>query len=395
MNYRRIKGIDKDISLLGFGCMRLPKLFENKEDIDFDEAQRLIDFAYENGVNYFDTAYGYHNGMSEDFIGRALQKYPRESFFLATKMPGWVGSVRQPGGAKKLFEGQLKKCRVDYFDFYMFHSVNFEESYNTVYEEAGVADYLFEERKNGRIKKLGFSFHGSVELMKKLLPLHDWDFVQIQLNYLDWDNDAKVLYELIEERGIPCIVMEPVRGGRLVNLCEESVKILKEAAPDKSTASWAIRFAASLPNVLTVLSGMSTFEQVEDNIKTLSVFSPMTAGEYSVLGRALGAYLKTSPIPCTACRYCMDCDSGVDIPGVFDVYNNCAESGNLPMGVENHDENFKKKSDFFLNAFSQINEPSGADKCTGCMECVEKCPQKINIPNEMQRISKLIDLQKY
>jgi Predicted oxidoreductases of the aldo/keto reductase family len=385
---RSYKGAGEEISLLGFGCMRLPKLYADKQDIDYDLAGKMIDYAYAHGVNYFDTAYPYHEGMSETFVGYALKKYPRESFYLADKMPSWLLHTLEDG--KRIFAEQLQKCQVEYFDNYLCHSIGQSlEEFVKRYEDTGILDYLLEEKKNGRIRHLGFSFHGKPEVLEQLVDRHKWEFVQIQLNYLDWDmQNAKKQYEILEKRGIPCIVMEPVRGGSLCNLCEESVNLLKAERPDKSLASWAVRFAASLPNVLTVLSGMTAMDHVVDNVATMTDFEPLTARDHQVLEQAAAAYLRAGTIPCTGCRYCMDCPAGVDIPKVFATYNQCATENHLPISFGDR-ENFDKNAKLFLQAYESIPQENRAEHCVACGKCKEHCPQHIEIPERMREIREL------
>ena len=385
MEKRSYKKTDLKVSLLGFGCMRLPRPDPDQQDIDYELGGKMIDYAYRNGVNYFDTAYPYHDGKSELFIGQALKKYPRESFNLADKMPTWLLHSEEDG--ERIFQEQLKKCQVDYFDFYLCHSLSSEDGFVKAYEQTKVLDYLRGRRKAGQIRHFGFSFHGTPAELEKILKHNDWDFVQIQLNYLDWNlQDAKRQYEILAENGVPCVVMEPVRGGNLNTLCEESVNILKAERPDRSVASWAIRFAATLPNVLTVLSGMTAPEQVEDNVKTMTDFEPLTKRDYEVLKSALQAYLHTGTIPCTGCRYCMDCPSGVDIPKVFAVYNKCATEGHLPVsfGDESSSEEGLK---LFLGAYAALPEKNRASHCVSCKKCMQHCPQKIQIPDRMKEIA--------
>ena len=276
MKYSVFSGIQGEVSKLGFGLMRLPKLYEGKEDIDYKEAERLVDLAYNNGVNYFDTAYVYHNGESEIFAGKILNKYPRESYKLATKLPGWA--IKNDGKTvDELFNEQLKKCEVEYFDFYLLHSLN-RDIWNT-FKSVNAYENLKEKKAEGKIRHLGFSFHGDMELFKELLNNYEWDFVQLQINYYDWEADnAKDFYKLLEDKNIPCIVMEPVRGGSLQKLNDEAVEVFKKLS-DNSPASYALRFVAELPNVLVTLSGMSTYEQVEDNINTFNECKPLSDEE--------------------------------------------------------------------------------------------------------------------
>ncbi|MGI6004424.1 MAG: aldo/keto reductase [Christensenellales bacterium] len=368
MEKRPYKNTGTEISLLGFGCMRLPRVGTTQK-IDRTEAQKMIDYAYDHGVNYFDTAWPYHAGDSELFIGEALKKYPRDSFHLASKLPLW--ELREPSDVKRIFEKQLEKCQVDYFDFYLEHNINTE--FQSLSEKADAHAQLAALKKEGKIRHHGFSFHDTADFLEQIVDQYDYDFAQIQLNYLDWDQqDAQRKYEILTQRGIPVIIMEPVRGGTLATLRPESVEIFKKADPDASVASWAIRFAASLPNVLTVLSGMSTMEQVVDNVATMTNFRPLSQADHGTVTAAVTAYRATGAIPCTACRYCMDCPSGVDIPKVFAYYNNYKVKG-------------KKAS--FLDEYELLGDGAQAHQCIACNQCTEHCPQFIDIPKWMQEIS--------
>ena len=371
MQTREYKDTGHKISLLGFGTMRLPRLHPDGQEIDWPAAEKLIDYAYAHGVNYFDTAYMYHNGESERFIGHALKKYPRESFYLADKMPSWMAG--DMAGVDRIFHEQLQRCGVDYFDFYLCHSLtrhNFD-----LYNQIDIYGYLAEKKKQGYIRQLGFSFHDGPEMLETLINKFPWDFAQLQLNYLDWDlQDAKRLYEILETYNLPCIVMEPVRGGALATLCPEAVDIFKTAAPDKSTASWAIRFAASLPNVMTVLSGMSDEAQVQDNIRTMTDFQPLTETDHRIIEKAVRAYQDSKTVPCTGCRYCMDCPSGVDIPLLFTAYNQF-------MRTENRD--------VFLQAYQAAGETKQAHRCVSCGVCASHCPQAIEIPEKIRQVAEL------
>jgi predicted aldo/keto reductase-like oxidoreductase len=350
--------------------MRLPVIGEAKDKIDYPLAEKMIARAIEAGVNYFDTAWPYHEQMSEVFVGDALSKYPRQSYFLASKMPTWE-MVRTEADVDRIFEEQLKKCKTGYFDFYLVHSL--EQGHMDRFLKFDIYNKLNRKKAEGKIKRLGFSFHDNVELMAKLLKDYTWEFCQIQLNYIDWDTlNAKGLYNLLTENHVPVIVMEPVRGGALASLNEKSSAILKSANPAASTASWAVRFAASLPNVMTVLSGMTSLEQVEDNIKTMSGFKPLTADERKALDEAAAAFRASGTIPCTGCRYCMDCPSGVDIPRVFSHYN--------------HYQTGKNRGQFDGH-YRSLTDKQKADNCVSCGKCVKLCPQAIDIPKHMKEIA--------
>ncbi len=372
MNMRVYKDTDEKVSLLGFGLMRLPRVAEDTQDVDYPAAQAMVEYALSNGINYFDTAYPYHEGKSETFIGHALKNHPRESFLLANKMPTWL--VKSPEDVERIFQEQLEKCQVEYFDYYLVHSLtasSFEKAeVNQVYE------ILAKKKEEGKIRKLGFSFHDTTEVLEKIVDAHPWDFAQLQVNYLDWElQDAKGQYEIITKRGIPVIVMEPIRGGALATLSDKAVEVLKAADKDASPASWALRYVASLPGVLTVLSGMSNMDQMVDNIQTMSDFKPLTPEEYAVLDNALTEYRKSGTVPCTACRYCMDCPFGVDIPKVFANYNQYRLNGN---------------KDFFIMANRLLGKEHQADCCTSCGQCIPLCPQGIQIPQRMQEIVQVL-----
>ena len=372
MKYSEFSNIKGKVSKLGFGLMRLPKLYEGKEDIDFKEAERLVDLAYQNGVNYFDTAYVYHNGESEIFAGKILNKYPRESYNLATKLPGWA--IKNDGKTvDELFNEQLEKCETEYFDFYLLHSLN-KDIWQT-FKSVNAYENLKEKKAQGKIKHLGFSFHGDMELFKELLENYEWDFVQLQINYYDWEADnAKDFYKLLEDKNIPCIVMEPVRGGSLQKLNDDARAVFKKLS-DNSPASYALRFVAQLPNVLTTLSGMSTYEQVEDNINTFNECKELTEEEMKAIEEANILFRKNFSIPCTACKYCVtECPKSIDIPACFSSFN----------------EYNKTREIFDLNkSYLLIPEEKRAHNCIDCKKCMEHCPQEINIPRKLSAIKNL------
>lgn len=354
-----------EISRLGLGNMRLPCKTPIKREanplIDYNKAQELVDMAYENGVNYFDTAYMYHAGKSEKFIGQALKKYPRESYYLADKLPIWM--CKRPADMQKIFDKQLQRTGIDCFDFYLLHSLdkgNFEKC-----EKYGAYDFLLEKQKQGLIKNIGFSFHGTIDDLKTIVAAHHWDFAQIQMNYLDWKNqDAKTQYEILTEAGIPVIVMEPVRGGKLADVPNRVEELFKNNAPDKSIASWAIRFCATHDNVLTILSGMNAKEQMLDNLQSLTDFVPMTDVELKICQNAASIINESEIIPCTGCDYCADCPKSVKISTIFDVYNK------LKTGEYTADQAKEKYAQIDVNH----------TQCVACGKCKEHCPQSIDIP---------------
>lgn len=370
---RKYRNTALEISLLGLGCMRLPLIPGSTTDIDYNKAEEIIDYAYNNGINYFDTAYPYHGGQSEKFVGYALKKYPRDTYNLATKLPVWL--IKKEEDLEKYFNEQLENCQTDYFDFYLCHALD-ANRFKTI-KDFKVFDFLMKKKEEGKIRHIGFSFHDKPEVLAEIVNEYPWDFAQIQLNYLDWElYNSKEQYEILAEKEIPCIIMEPVRGGTLANPCEESNEIFKAARPDMSVASWAIRYAASFPNVLTVLSGMSNMEQIIDNVSTMTNFQPITEKDSKVIAHALEAYKKNNTIPCTGCRYCMDCPSGVNIPEVFKVYNSYAVS---------------KFKSTFRSEYNSLPDSEKSHNCISCGVCTSQCPQGINIPEKMDLIKSFVD----
>ena len=364
---------EKSLSLLGFGAMRLPTL-ENGA-VDEPQVERMVAYAMDHGVNYFDTAWPYHNGESESVLGRVLSKYPRDSFYLADKFPGHQYNDHYDPAA--VFEKQLKKCGVEYFDFYLLHNV-YERSMSVYLDpQWGILDYFREQKRLGRIKHLGFSTHANVEGLKEFLDIagDDMEFCQIQLNYLDWTlQNAKGKYDLLTKRGIPVSVMEPVRGGKQVNVTEASTAKLRAARPDETTVSWCFRFLQGLPNVKMILSGMSNEQQMADNIATFEESRPLSPAEGELILK-VAEELKGS-VPCTACRYCVaGCPMGLDIPFLLSVYNDLryAPVTNTTLRIE---------------ALPESKKP---DVCVGCGKCAQICPQKIDIPGAMQDFCDLLE----
>lgn len=377
MVYRDFQGLK--LSGLGMGNMRLPVIDGDDSRIDFDRASALIRRAYEGGVNYFDTAYGYHGGNSENTVGRALAGVPRGSFYLADKFPGF--SVENVSRVKEIFEEQLSRCGTDYFDFYLFHNI-YEKNIDMCLDpQYGVFDYLLEQKRAGRIRHLGFSCHGELPTLRRFLDAggDELEFCQIQLNYVDWSlqhADEKVA--LLNERGIPVWVMEGVRGGRLVNLPAEAVETLKALRPEESAVSWAFRFLQSVPGVTMVLSGMSTPEQVDENLATWAEDKPLSEAEFKTvtdIGRDLFA---RGTVPCTACHYCVSqCPQGLDIPRLLQLYNEAAYSGVDAFVVR--------------EGVAGLSEDKRPASCVACHSCSAVCPQKIEIPETLAKFTEMLN----
>ena len=366
---RMIPQFGCEISRLGYGGMRFPK---NGDEVDVEEAVKLLRKAYDMGVNYFDTAVVYHKGESEKIFGKAFEIYDRSSYYLADKMSIWVCKDEQE--MKDLFERQLKTLKTDYIDFYLVHSLN-RNHYQKV-KEFHCVEFLQEMKRQGKVKHLGFSFHDTYPVFTQILNDYDWDFVQIQLNYLDWQNQgAEQLYRELEKRNLPCMVMEPVRGGYLATLDEQRAKPFLEMEPNRSIASWAIRWVESLPQVTVVLSGMSDMAQLEDNVAMMTNFEPMNEKELEAVAKVVEEIRKVNDIPCTGCRYCMDCPMGVDIPEIFAIYSRLKIFG-------------KDKS--FVEDYKEVMENgNGAEHCIGCQQCMNHCPQSIEIPDKLAMIHRL------
>ncbi len=364
MIYKDYQGLK--LSALGMGTMRLPVIDGDDARVDEAAVKEMVAYAMEKGINYYDTAWGYHGGNSELVMGRTLKEYPRESFYLATKFPGY--DLSNMGKVEEIFEEQLRKCQVDYFDFYLFHNVcemNLDEYLN---EEHGIYRYLTEQKKNGRIKHLGFSAHGSYEVIKRFLEAYGevMEFCQLQVNYLDWTfQNAKEKVKLLREYHIPVWVMEPVRGGMLANLKEEHAARLKELRPEESPVSWAFRFLQTIPEVAVTLSGMSDFRQLKENIEIYETEKCLNEEEMEAVAGIVDSMIRGTAVPCTACHYCTaHCPQGLDIPELLALYNEHAVSGGgfiAPMA---------------LSAVPQEKQPGA---CVGCKSCEAVCPQQIKI----------------
>lgn len=362
---------DLKLSGLGMGAMRLPVVDGDDSRIDAAAAEEMVAYAMEHGINYYDTAWGYHSGQSEIVMGNALKKYPRDKFYLATKFPGY--DLSNFGKAEEIFEKQLEKCQVEYFDFYLFHNVcemNIDSYLDN--EKYGTYNYLISQKKKGRIRHLGFSAHGKYDVIKRFLEAYgkDMEFCQLQINYLDWSfQDAKAKVELLREYGIPVWVMEPLRGGKLASLSEENAQKLKALRPDEDVPAWAFRFLQSLPDVKVVLSGMSNMEQLKANIHTYEEEKPLNDEEMKTLLKIADTMLEKKTLPCTACHYCVShCPQELDIPVLLELYNeHCFTEGGFiaPMVLSSYDEAKKP----------------GA--CIGCRSCEAVCPQQIRISEAM------------
>ncbi len=368
MLYNDFQG--KKISALGLGCMRLPVLDGNDGKIDMEKTREMVAYAMRKGINYYDTAWGYHHGQSEIAMGQVLNEYPRSSFYLASKFPGY--DLANIDLVEEIFEKQLVKCQVEYFDFYLFHNVcelNIEQYLDPKYR---IYDYLIAQKRNGRIRHLGFSAHGNLDTMKRFLEAYgkDMEFCQLQINWLDWDfQNAKEKVELVSSYGIPVWVMEPVRGGSLVNLKPQYEERLRVLRPEATNAEWAFRFLQTLPEVVVTLSGMSNFQQLQENIATYEQAKPLNDEEWNSLQGIANAMTGKNALPCTACRYCTShCPQGLDIPWLIELYNEHVYSGGgfiAPMA---------------LGALERDKLPSA---CLGCRACEEVCPQTIKISEMM------------
>lgn len=356
---------DEKLSSLGLGCMRFPVIEGDISKIDVEKTREIVDYAIKNGVNYFDTAWGYHNGFSESVMGEILSGYPRDSFYLASKFPGYDTSTFE--NKESIFEKQLEKCRVDYFDFYLFHSVTDKNLEYYLDEKYAVADYLKKQKEMGRIKHIGFSCHCSLETMKTFIDTYRdlIEFCQIQLNWLDWEyQNAKAKVEMLNEYGIAIWVMEPVRGGSLAKMADRYESRLKECCPDRTMPEWAFKYLQSIDGITVTLSGMSNMEQLKENIATFSVCDPVTDTEKELLYDIAKEIISKPGSRCTGCAYCTEyCPQKLNIPRLISAYNDLcdAEGG---------------------NEYKKILEDAGdrtPDACIGCKKCQKVCPQRIKI----------------
>lgn len=420
MDYRVSSASGDKVSLLGYGCMRLPTVKngsarDTEDEIDQEQVNAQVDYSLAHGINYFDTSPVYCKGRSEHAMGIALKRHPRNSYFIATKLSNFSAACWPEKESKAMYYNSLKELQTDYIDYMLLHAIGQPATteqgeqldgmaaLNARYFDNGILDFLVEERKAGRIRNLGFSYHGDIKVFDYLLSLHDkykWDFVQIQLNYVDWhyakevnpnNTNAEYLYAELVKRDIPAIIMEPLLGGRLAKLPDYLSTRLKQRDPEASIASWAFRYAGSFPKVLTVLSGMTYMEHLQDNLRTYSPLAPLTDEEFAFLHDETARLMIEYPlVPCTQCQYCMPCRYGLDIPGIFTHYNKCVSEGYIVK--DSQDENYREARRAFLVGYDRsVPKLRQADHCIGCGLCKNSCPQGIRIPHELHRIAGYVE----
>lgn len=411
MTYRTNPKTGDKVSLLGYGCMRWPTVSgesarDGEDEIDQEMVNSLVDTAIRHGVNYFDTSPAYCKGKSEHATGIALSRHPRDSYLIATKLSNFAPSTWSREASIAMYRNSLKELQTGYIDYMLLHAVgmgeNGKEEFEKRYIENGILDFLLKEREAGRIRNLGFSYHGDVGVFDRLLSEHDrykWDFVQIQMNYLDWkhakeinprNTNAEYLYGELEKRGIPAVIMEPLLGGRLSNVPDHVMARLKEREPERSVASWAFRYAGTMPGVLTVLSGMSYMEHLEDNLRSFCPLKPLSGEDIDFLYDTADIMAKYPTIPCNNCKYCMPCPYGLDIPAILLHYNKCINEGNVPASTQS--ENYREARRAFLVGYDRsVPRLRQASHCIGCGQCAPHCPQQIDIPAELHRIDGLTE----
>lgn len=410
MTYRVNHNTGDSVSLLGYGCMRLPtrpvKDGKNGEDeIDQEAVNRQVDYALEHGVNYFDTSPVYCKGRSEAAMGKALSRHPRDSYYLATKLSNFAPETWSHEASVKIFENSLKNLQTEYVDYLLLHAVgmNSFDALNGRYLDNGILEYLLKQKAQGKIRNLGFSYHGDPKVFSHLLEMMDrgdihWDFVQIQLNYIDWNHAGEAnneqaqsswLYDELHKRNIPVVIMEPLLGGMLASASKPVTGKMKQRRPEDSPASWAFRFAGSPEGVLTVLSGMTLMEHLVENIETFSPLAPLSDEEMDFLELVAEEILHNENIACTGCKYCLPCKYGVDIPSIFSHYNRCVNDDNVSRS--NRDPRYAEARKAFLVGYDRkVPKLRQAGHCIGCGECLGKCPQGIPIPEKLHQIDQYV-----
>ena len=403
MTYRQMPGSDDKVSLLGYGMMRLPEIDkelqeEGKNHLDQEEVNRLVDYALAHGVNYFDTSPRYCKGFSEQTVGIALSRHKRSDYIVATKLSNFAPETQSFQASVQMYRDSFKNLQVDYIDYYLLHSIGELGNYKQRYVDNGVLDFLVKEREAGRIKYLGWSFHGSKEFFDYMLneqPVK-FDFVQIQMNYKDWehsDPSAEYMYNELAKRNIPVIIMEPLLGGGLAKVNHKVLAMFQRIDPSLTPAYWAFRFCGHFPKVLTVLSGMTYMEHLQENIRTYSPLEPLSEEQLAMLSRAANIIAEFPEIGCTHCQYCMPCPYGLNIPAIFHHYNKCINEGTFADSTQADD--YKQNRRAFLIGYDRsVPRLRQADHCVGCEICLPKCPQHINIPQEMQKIDKYVEYLK-
>ncbi len=407
MTYRLNPTTGDKVSILGYGCMRWPTketADPDGNDIDQDAVNRLVDYAIAHGVNYFDTSPQYCKGFSERATGIALSRHPRDKYFIATKLSNFDEREWSLEASVAMYHNSLKYLQTDYIDYMLLHGVGMGgmETLNARYIDNGLLDFLMKEREAGRIRNIGFSYHGDVKVFDWLLENNDryhWDFAQIQLNYIDWkhakrikpkNTNAEYLYNELQKRGIPSVIMEPLLGGRLAKVPVHIANRLQQREPSQSIASWTFRFAGSLPGVLTCLSGMTYMEHLQDNLKTYSPLQTLTEEENRFLIETAELMMNYPTVPCNDCKYCMPCPYGIDIPAILLHYNKCLNEDTIPQ--DSQDKDYRKNRRAYLVGYDRaVPKVRQADHCIGCGQCVHHCPQGINIPQQLHRIGKYID----
>lgn len=376
MEKRKLDKLQIETSLLGFGCMRFPTTPDG--EIDETKAEEMMDKAIAAGVNYIDTAYPYHDEKSEPFVGKVMKKYPRDSFYLATKLPVWMIETKED--IDKVFQEQLNRLQTDYVDFYLLHALDKERFHKM--KEVGCLQQLEKWREKGKIRYIGFSFHDSYEVFEEIINDRDWDFCQIQLNYMDAGEQAGLKgYELATKKNIPIVVMEPVKGGSLASFSDDIMEEFKKVDDKATAASFALRWVGSLPGVKVILSGMSAMEQVDDNLNTFADFKPLSEEESAAVDKVVSIMNSRIQNGCTGCRYCMPCPAGVDIPACFSAWNTY--------------HMYQKYEHVKWRWEHDIGEEKQAVNCIKCGKCEAVCPQKISIRQDLERVQKDFDEKKY